>query len=381
MHSPDERTKRPASLLDRAGLDRLIAVLRGDGYAVIGPVVDGGAVAYREISGIADLPAGWGSRQDAGRYRLERRADDALFGYVSAVESWKRHMFQPSRTLWQAEKTADGFAIHEPEAAAPKLAFLGARACELAAIDLQDRVFVTGSQPDPDYAARRAAAFIIAVHCTEAGETCFCASMNTGPAARDGFDLALTELIDAERHEFLLEIGSERGEAVAARLPLLRAREDDRRAATDGIAAAAAGMGRKLETHGLKDLIQANQDHPHWQAVAERCLACANCTAVCPTCFCHTTEDRVALDGATAERRQRWDSCFSLDFSHLPHGPVRQSVGARYRQWMSHKLAHWVDQFGDFGCVGCGRCIAWCPAGIDITAEAAALRRAVEEEG
>jgi len=380
MGSRVARSEKPLGLLDLDGLGRLVSVLRDSGHKVIGPTVEGGAVVYGEIAGAADLPAGWRSRQDAGSYRLERRADAARFGYVAAVESWKRHLFRPSRTLWQAEAREGGFAIRQPDEPAPKMAFLGVRACEIAGMELQDRVFLAGDRPDPDYTARREAAFVVAVQCTEAGETCFCASMGTGPGVQSGYDLALTELIGEGRHVFLVEAGSDRGAAIARHLPLSPASEDDRAEAKAGTAAAACSMGRRLETEGLKDLIQANQDHPHWQQVAERCLACTNCTAVCPTCFCHTTEDAVALDGQSAERRQRWDSCFSLDFSHLTHGPVRQSVDARYRQWMSHKLAHWVDQFGDFGCVGCGRCIAWCPAGIDITAEAAALRQAVEGE-
>jgi formate hydrogenlyase subunit 6/NADH:ubiquinone oxidoreductase subunit I len=247
-------------------------------------------------------------------------------------------------------------------------------------MELQDRVFIESEHPDPDYTTRREAALLVAMQCTEAGDTCFCTSMDTGPAVSRGFDLKLTELIDGPRHVFLVESGSERGAAIAARLPLDPVEEGDSARAKEMVVQTAARMGRALETKGLKDLIQANQEHAQWQDVAERCLACTNCTAVCPTCFCHTTEDSVSLDGQSAEHRQRWDSCFSLDFSHLTHGAVRQSVSGRYRQWMSHKLAHWVDQFGDFGCVGCGRCIAWCPAGIDITAEAAALRQAIEGE-
>lgn len=369
------------ALLDRTHIGALIQTLTAAGYTVIGPTVDGSAVAYRPIRDAGDLPAGWRSRQDAGRYRLERRTDNALFGYVAGVESWKRYLFQPERTLWRSERTDDGFAVSTPEELAPKLAFLGARACEIAGMELQDRVFIEGGHADLDYKARREAAFIVAVHCTEAGDTCFCTSMGTGPGAKGGYDLALTELLDDGGHRFLLQIGSRRGEEIAARLPLLRLRASDRQAAETGVANAAASMGRTLETEGLKDLIQQNQEHSHWDDVAERCLACTNCTLVCPTCFCNTTEDMTDLEGLRAERRQRWDSCFSLDFSHLTHGPVRSSVKARYRQWMSHKLAHWIDQFGEFGCVGCGRCVTWCPAGIDITAEAAALRRAVDGGG
>ena len=80
------------------------------------------------------------------------------------------------------------------------------------------------------------------------------------------------------------------------------------------------------------------------------------------------------LYGARAERWRKWDSCFTLDFSYIHGGSVRTSAAARYRQWLSHKLATWIDQFGSSGCVGCGRCITWCPVGIDITEEVAAIR-------
>jgi sulfhydrogenase subunit beta (sulfur reductase) len=108
--------------------------------------------------------------------------------------------------------------------------------------------------------------------------------------------------------------------------------------------------------------------------VASRCLGCANCTLACPTCFCASVSDTTDLEGETAARVRRWDSCFTLDHSYIHGGSVRASLRARYRQWLTHKLASWIDQFGVSGCVGCGRCITWCPVGIDITEEVAAIR-------
>ena len=367
-----------AGLLAQADFGVLIRMLADEGYTVIGPRVEAEAVTYREIQHADELPAGWGSRQEGGRYRLERRRDDALFGYVQGVQSWRPHLFRPSRTLWRAQRTEEGFEFATPDESAPKLAFLGVRACEIAAIDLQDRVFSQGAAPDPDYKTRRESLFIVAVQCTEAGDTCFCTSMGTGPAVEWGYDLKLTELIDGDRHVFLVESGSSKGVALAAGLPLMSADDTDRESARTRTEQAAGAMGRSMETAGLKELIQENQEHSRWDAVAERCLACTNCTLVCPTCFCNTTEDVTSLDGQSTERRQRWDSCFTFDHSYLHGGSVRTTVAARYRQWMSHKLAHWIDQYGDSGCVGCGRCITWCPAAIDITEEAAALREAVE---
>ena len=355
--------------------------MRARGFDVVGPTRRDGAIVYDRISRIADLPEGWTDRQEAGRYRLERRDDAALFGYAVGPHSWKRFLHPPQEVLWRATRQDDGFAVRpEPPPDAP-FAFIGVRACELHAIAIQDRVFTGGAHQDRGYALRRRGAFIVALNCGTAGGTCFCVSMGTGPRAEAGFDLALTELIDDTRHDFLVEVGSAAGAAVLADLPSRQATEQDARAGEAVTARAAAGMGRQMDTDGIKELLQANPEHPRWDDVAARCLACANCTMVCPTCFCTTIADHTDLAGAEAERVRSWDSCFTADFSYIHGGPVRPSTRGRYRQWMTHKLAHWFDQFGTSGCVGCGRCIAWCPVGIDITAEAAAIRADPQPDG
>ena len=274
----------------------------------------------------------------------------------------------PRRTALTGTVSAGG--------ASPRFAFLGVRACELHAIAIQDRVFLEGPWVDATYAARRRDCLLIAVNCGVPGGTCFCASMGTGPQADAGFDLALTELLDADSHAFLVETGSDAGARWLDRVPHRAATPAELAAAAAVSARAAQGMGRSLDTEGIKELLQGNPHHPRWDDVAARCLTCGNCTMVCPTCFCTTVEDRGDLTGTFAERVRRWDSCFTLDFSYLHGGSVRNTARSRYRQWMTHKLAHWIDQFGTSGCVGCGRCITWCPVGIDITAEAAAIRAA-----
>jgi ferredoxin len=371
----EDRSEAAKVMIDVDGLQALIDTLRRRGYQVVGPTRRDEAIIYDEVTAVGDLPAGWTDRQEAGRYRLERRADDALFGYAVGPHAWKRFLHPPRDVLWRAQRTGDDLVVTQADAAdhAP-YAFLGVRGCELSAIAIQDRVFVDGPYPDTAYRARRRAAFIVALNCGEAGGTCFCVSMQTGPAVTAGFDLALTELMDGGRHAFLLEAGSAAGQAVLAELPHRRAAPEEIHAAEAVVARTAQRMGRALETDGLKGLLQANPDHPHWDDVAARCLSCANCTMVCPTCFCVTVDDHSDLAGHTAERVRRWDSCFTLDFSYLHGGSVRKETRSRYRQWMTHKLSSWIDQFGTSGCVGCGRCITWCPVGIDITAEAAAIR-------
>ncbi len=354
-------------------LGSLLQALRDEGHQLVGPTVRDGAIVYAEIAGLEDLPAGWTEVQEAGTYRLRRRGDDALFGYALGPHSWKQFFFVPRLRLWHAQRERGGFTVVEENASPPRLALIGARSCDLHAIAIQDRTLLEGACVDPDYAARRAAAFVVAVNCGQAGGTCFCVSMATGPRVTRGFDLALTELLDGP-HRFLVEVESEGGAALLTRVAGAPAPEADRQAADQIVDRTARSMGRALDTRGIKELLYGSYEHPRWDDVAARCLACANCTLVCPTCFCATVEDVTDLTGERAERWRRWDSCFTLEHSYLHGGSVRATTRARYRQWLTHKLATWIDQFGTSGCVGCGRCITWCPVGIDLTEEVAAIR-------
>jgi sulfhydrogenase subunit beta (sulfur reductase) len=340
-------------------------------------------VVLDDIAIIDQLPKGWRDEQDGGSYRLVPSGDDAFFGHSIGPQSWKQYLHPPHRRLWRLRRDGDGFTPLPDEAVPQPLAFFGVRSCDLAAIAVQDRTFLESRIVDPSYHDRRQGAFIVAVNCGRAGGTCFCVSMGTGPRAEAGYDLALTELIDEERHDFLIEAGSADGSALLRELPGRDADPADLERAAAIVADTRAAMGRTLETNGLKERLQENLEHHRWEEVAERCLTCGNCTMVCPTCFCTTVEDRAELDGSHAERWLRWDSCFTLDFSYLVGGAVRQSPRSRYRQWLTHKLADWHDEFGTSGCVGCGRCITWCPVGIDLTEEAAAIgtsgRKAAQE--
>ncbi len=354
-------------------IDTLIKALLRRGYDVIGPVVRDGAIIFDQVRGASDLPAGWTDEQEGGYYRLKHRDDQALFGYAVGPHSWKKYLHPSEVRLWAATRQDGLFRIlGQAERPKQRYAFLGVRACDLAAIGVQDRVLLQDKFQDSVYNDRREGVFIIAVQCTQSAATCFCASMKTGPKSKKGFDLALTELGD----EFLVEVGSEAGREVLADLRHREASAEMRQTAEAAVAAAAGQQKRRLDTNGIQELLYANYEHPRWDHVAERCLTCGNCTMVCPTCFCTTVEDVSDVTGNQAERWRRWDSCFTTGFSYLHGGSVRRSAKARYRQWMTHKLASWIDQFGESGCVGCGRCITWCPVGIDITEEVAAHRNA-----
>ena len=354
-------------------LDGLVTVLAARGYRVVGPTVRDAAIVYEELASAADLPIGWTDRQEPAQYRLERRDDEARFGYAVGPHSWKQFLFPPRVRLWRAERSDQGFAVEEEPTQEAPLAMIGVRACELHGIAIQDRVLIRGKYTDRDYAARRDGAFIVAVNCFEPGGTCFCVSMGTGPKVDAGYDLALTEILDGE-HRFLVEVGSERGAEVLAELPRRPATRVDVGAAAAAVDGAVEKMGRTLDTTDIRDLLARNLEHERWDDVASRCLTCGNCTLVCPTCFCTSIEDATDLTGDHTERTRSWDSCFSVDHAYLHGGSVRPSGRSRYRQWLTHKFGTWWDQFDTSGCVGCGRCITWCPVGIDVTEELTAIR-------
>jgi ferredoxin len=367
--------QRSEHILGADQLGKLIEALVRKGYEVIGPRLRDGAIVYDKVESVQDLPAGWTDEQEPGRYRLKRREDDALFGYAVGPQSWKNYLHPAEVRLWSAERQGETFRILNNESAPERpQAFLGARACELAAIAVQDRVLLEDKYRDPIYNQRRRGAFIIAVQCTHVTSTCFCASMGTGPQVSNGFDIVLTELLGTKGHRFLVAGASDRGAEILTELEIVPATAADHQEAAGKVEAAVRQQVRSLDTAGIKELLYENFEHPRWDNVASRCLTCANCTMVCPTCFCTSVEDVTDITGDHAERWRRWDSCFTQSFSYIHGGSVRTSAKARYRQWMTHKLASWIDQFGSSGCVGCGRCITWCPVGIDITEEVRAIR-------
>ncbi|MGV1037206.1 MAG: 4Fe-4S dicluster domain-containing protein [Candidatus Nanopelagicales bacterium] len=364
------------NIVGPAGLDELISLLRDDGFEVLGPMVRNGAIVIEPIVRADDLPRGWGDTQDGGLYRIAERSDDAFFGFAAPAGTWKRYLFPPRSVLWRSRRDGSSVTVEDAVEEVPRRALFGIRGCDLAAVAVQDRVFLNGGAPDPVYAARREGLFFVGVNCSDPATTCFCPSMGTGPDVKGGADLVLTELDpgDPDRHRFLIDVGTERGRQVAAQLTQVGAADSDRSQALKVTQTAIDRMTRSMNTVGLQKLLMESAEHPQWQEVADRCLSCGNCTMACPTCFCSDVADEPNAATGDDERVRQWGSCFERSHSYIHGGPVRVSTKSRYRQWMTHKLSTWWDQFDMSGCVGCGRCIAWCPVGIDITEEVRAIQ-------
>jgi len=361
-------------VIDRAGLAELIENLRAGVARTMGPVVRDGAIVPGEISGVADLPTGYHDEQAPGSYRLSRDDEDEVFGWAVGPGSWKAELFPPKQVVWRATFEDGRFVPTEPPLDESVLAIFGARPCELAALVVLDRV-LCDDKVDPRYAARRRRLFVVVVECGSPASTCFCTSMGTGPGIEAGADLAVTELLHLGSAQYLIRVGTLGGADAMAGIEHRSATDEDWEARRNVLAASTDKIHRILDTNGLPELLERNLEDPRWDEVAERCLSCGNCTSVCPTCFCSDVSDVSDLTGGL-ERRKEWSSCFNLDHSYLHGGAVRPAIRSRYRQWLTHKLGTWWDQFGTSGCIGCGRCIAWCPVGIDLTEEAAAIRQA-----
>lgn len=360
-----------AQWLPRADLGALLVALRRRGYRVVGPVVRDGAVAFDSIEAPADLPVGWRDVQTPGSVVLEKTEPAHYFGVTHGAQGVKPWVFAPRETLLQIEwSDAAGLRAEPVLPARERVAVIGARACDLAALAVQDRTFLHGRYPDPQYAERRAELLLVAVSCTRSVSTCFCTSMGTGPEARDGYDLALTELHDG----FVVRHRTAAGDAIVRELGLSGASAAALGSERDALERCAAGMQHGMDTEGFPERLYDQLEHPRWDDVGARCLGCTSCTLVCPTCFCHDEHDEPALSGTHSLRVREWDSCFNRDHGQIHGLNFRPTIRDRYRQWLVHKLAGWIDQFGTSGCVGCGRCIAWCPVGIDIRDEVAALR-------
>jgi ferredoxin len=384
------------ALLPKSELQHLLDLLQSDGFETIAPKLEQGAIVYGSIRSVQELPIGWTDLQSPGSYRLEKRNDNAYFGYAVGPHSWKKYLFPPTTTLVRIRRNEKALSIVEDQSQAPRRALIGVRACELHAIGVQDRVFIEhgGKYTDSHYQEARKRLFIVAVECQYPAGSCFCVSMNTGPAiesqriplpltdapstanTRALADVILTELDEG----FIVRAETESGNDLLKRLTLAPASTQQVEQAQTKVAHAATKMGRALQAEGIREMLQKNWEHPRWDEVANRCLACANCTMVCPTCFCSSVQDVTDLDVQESSRVRTWDSCFNPDFAQVHGGNFRSTVKGRYRQWLTHKFSSWFEQFDVSGCVGCGRCITWCPVGIDVTEEITAIRNSPQRQ-
>ncbi len=334
-------------------LRKLFNALRLRGHRVIAPKLEDGVIRLKEVSSFDEIPYGWEDIQAPGKYSVREGGKHFRHG----PDAPKRILY-PSRL--ELFRIRPDWSVEYPKERFPPTALFAIKPCDLASISVMDRV--QGGVGDPYYLALREKLVIIVENCVEPGATCFCSTMGTGPEARDGFDVAYTRLDD---DLVVFRPGSDLGVELLSELSLEPATDEVLRKYYDVLRSASLRARAPFELERLPDELELGLNSPVFKEVAERCFGCAGCNMVCPTCFCFDVIDEPELDGG-AVRVRVWDGCFSYTYAEVAGGNFRKDLWARYRHWVLHKFAYWVRQFGVFGCVGCGRCITWCPAGIDL---------------
>lgn len=373
--------------LPKASLQTLYDVLQAHGYKVVGPQVEDSAIVFKEQKQSQSLPWGWQEETSPGTYSLQHKSakskskQQSAFAWNTGPQGIKPWLFKPEQEIWRAVETEDGLRFRQSEQHIEPIAFIGLRACDLAALNIQDKHFVQGAYADPFYTGQRQQLLLIAVNCQRSTETCFCVSTGDGPEVRYGYDILLDELDEG----YLIDAKSAQGEQIIDELGISDA--EHLQLQQQSQIQKASKQQRKMPSATALQALINKLDDKRWQQIAERCLACGNCTSVCPTCFCSKQESQSYLiekdplqenpesndKNPVSSQVRLWDSCFSEKHSYIHGKTIRTEISQQYRQWLIHKLLTWQSQYGRTGCVGCGRCISWCPVGIDLVEEASAL--------
>jgi len=347
-------------------LKRLFDAIRERGYRVIGPKVINGVIRLTELIDYSEFPRDVEDIQVPGSYRLVK---GKFFRH--GPDSPKKYLFPPKLLLF---KVYNDWRIEVPEIEEEPIALFGIKPCDLSAIEAMDRV--QGELGDPYYNTVRKNLLIIVENCVEPGDTCFCTTMGTGPVAKSGFDIAFTRV----ENYVVFEVDSELGTELLEGLNLKPLDPETRSKYVEIVREASSKAKADFAIEGLPEELELSLDSPVYKEITEKCLGCANCNMVCPTCFCFDVVDVPNLDGI-AERVRVWDGCFSYNYAIVAGGHFRPDLWARYRHWLLHKFSYWLKQFGRFGCVGCGRCITWCPVGIDVRESIVKILSWVREHG
>lgn len=348
----------------------MLDYFKQNGYKCLAPHYQDDSINYAEITKASELPWGYIDEQQPGYYRVTKTDTKQAFSFTLPAASVKPMLFKAKENIWKVKRNDNGKLVFEPVVEFEKIAVFGIRPCDLRGIETQDRVFMQNSYNDIRYTKRRENQFIVAMNCTSAHYNCFCITLGDAPRADKGYDLAMTEI----EQGFVTEIGSDAGRKLLNYLKVPAASGAQVELALAGIINAGKMQHKKLPP--IKEFeakLVESPEHPQWEDAAKRCLSCGNCTNACPTCFCHTERDNPNVLGTETFHTREWDSCFSLEHSYT-HGETYHGLPKyRYRQWLTHKFATWRDQFRVKGCVGCGRCVTWCPVKIDVVDEINAI--------
>ena len=317
-------------------LHRLIDALLAEGVRVVGPMRTDTLTVY------APLARG----EELDLEQLPRRSAKEVF-------------FPPCETILSFEKHDGKTTVSDPDLdRLPETVLIGVRPCDAAAPGILDAVF-SWDYDDPFFLERRKRTTIIGVACTTADDACFCTAVGCAPNARKGSDLFLVPL---QGGGFAVEALDAKGSALKARHEALFASDSSARPL-----ALAAPAVEPLDLEKIRTWLDNNFEHPLWREIADRCAGCGACAFLCPACHCFDIVDEGG-EGSGC-RRKHWDACgFGKFTMHASAHNPRDVQPQRYRNRIMHKFKYYADKFDQTLCTGCGRCIRWCPVGIDIKA-------------
>ncbi len=232
----------------------------------------------------------------------------------------------------------------------------GIRSCDVQSIDCLDKVFLTKGYEDQFYKTKREKTLLVALSCTKPQDTCFCESMGLNPQEAPGADVQGYDLGDALG--FVAKTPA--GEALLAKYSGLFTE-------INAVPQKVEGFNLKADVAGIPEKLAKMFDHPIWDEVSQKCLGCGACAYLCPTCHCFDISGTVR--GDQGYKFRCWDCCMFSEYTRMAggHNP-RPSKKERVRNRFLHKLYYFKDRYGQLLCTGCGRCIAKCPVGMDITA-------------
>ncbi len=295
--------------------------------------------------------------KDWTEFRRIKTLEQADLSRVNTKLAARGLLFPQCETMFRFETGQPG-KVEEPAEIEPQIV-LGLRPCDAAGIAVLDKFFSGQGETDTYYQRRRDRTALVGVSCNAPADTCFCSAVGGSPAGTRGIDLLLTDL----GGKLLAEPLTDKGAALVKGMPDASAVDLAKKAELAGKAAAA--MAERINTQELKRLLDSADSHPLWEELSLPCVNCGACTFVCPTCHCFDITDETRK--GKGARLRVWDTCQSCSYSqHASGHNPRQTPAARFRNRTMDKFRYTVDMIGEVSCVGCGRCVRECPAGIDI---------------
>jgi len=303
-----------------------------------------------------------GAKRKDGKFAFDRIEDpgELCLDYDVTLLPLRQFLLPPRETLFRY--SIEGGVNVEPVVDSPPRVIFGVHPYDIAALELLDAVY-GGDNPDPSYVRRRENTLIVGVDCLNPSPSSFAKSMGTH-VVESGFDLLLTDIGDS----YMVAIGSDRGkEVLEAHVKSSPASEQDL-ARRDVVRKESEGrykLALKMSPQEVPALLDASYDHPLWEEKGAKCLNCASCTMVCPTCVCFDVRDEPQLTLAEGRRDRAWDSCMLVDFAKVATGENFRSSGTqRLRHRLYRKGKYMLERYDKLGCVGCGRCVSACLADI-----------------